>query len=60
MKILGERRFKEPERRYASLRYVLGLGMVDALIIGFESPAQIDDILTRTADALAFVGKRTS
>ena len=58
MKILGEGRFKEPERRDASLRYVLGLGTVDAFIIGFESPAQVDDLLTRTGDALAFLAKR--
>ncbi len=55
MKILAEGAFKEPERRDASLRYVLGLGTVNAFIIGFESPAQVDDILARTADALAFV-----
>jgi aryl-alcohol dehydrogenase-like predicted oxidoreductase len=53
MKILGEGRMKEPERRDASLRYVLGLGTVNAFIIGFESTEQIDDILTRTSDALA-------
>lgn len=52
MKILGEGAFKEPERRDASLRYVLGLGTVDAFIIGFESPAQIDDILDRTEAAI--------
>jgi len=53
MKILGEGAFQEPERRDASLRYVLGLGSVDAFIIGFESTAQIDDLLKRTEDALA-------
>jgi len=58
MKILGEGAFKEPERRDASLRYVLGLGTVDAFIIGFESPEQVDDILKRTTDALAFVAGR--
>jgi len=56
MKILGEGAFKEPERRDASLRYVLGLGTVDSFIIGFESPAQVDDLMKRTADAIAFVG----
>ena len=35
--------------------YVLGLGTVNAFIIGFESTAQIDDILKRTSDALAFL-----
>ena len=57
MKILGEGKFKEPERRDNSLRYVLGLGTVDSFVIGFESIAQIDDILKRTNDAIAFVGQ---
>ena len=55
MKILGEGQINTPERKDASLRYVLGLGTVDAFIIGFESTAQIDDILQRTADAIAFL-----
>jgi hypothetical protein len=55
MKILGEGRINTPERKDASLRFVLGLGTVDAFIIGFESPEQIDDILKRTSDALAFL-----
>ena len=58
MKIFGEGAFKEPERRDASLRYVLGLGTVNAFIIGFESTEQVDDLLTRTAAALADLGKR--
>jgi len=53
MKILGEGRIKTPEGRDASLRYVLGLGCVDAFIIGFENTDQIDDILKRTGNALA-------
>ena len=55
MKILGEGRIKKPERKDASLRFVLGLGTVNAFIIGFESTEQVDDILKRTADALAFL-----
>lgn len=55
MKIFGEGRFKEPERRDASLRFVLGLGSVNAFIIGFESPAQVDDTLARTGSALEFL-----
>ena len=53
MKILGEGRIKTPERKDASLRYVLGLGTVNAFIIGFESTEQIDDLIKRTGDALA-------
>jgi aryl-alcohol dehydrogenase-like predicted oxidoreductase len=55
MKILGEGQINTPERKDASLRYVLGLGTVDAFIIGFESTDQIDDLLKRTSDALAFL-----
>ena len=56
MKILGEGRHQgRPSASDASLRYVLGLGTVDAFIIGFESTEQVDDLLKRTADALAFV-----
>jgi aryl-alcohol dehydrogenase-like predicted oxidoreductase len=58
MKILGEGRINTPERKDASLRFVLGLGTVDAFIIGFESPEQVDDILKRTQNALTFLGKR--
>jgi predicted aldo/keto reductase-like oxidoreductase len=54
MKILGEGRINTPERIDKSLRFVLGLGTVDAFIIGFESTKQVDDILKRTADAIAF------
>ena len=53
MKIFGEGQMKEPERRDASLRFVLGLGTVNAFIIGFQSPEQIDDALDRTNKALA-------
>jgi predicted aldo/keto reductase-like oxidoreductase len=58
MKILAEGAFKEAARRDASLRFVLGLGTVDAFIIGFESTEQVDDLLKRTADAIAFIGDR--
>jgi len=55
MKILGEGQIKTPERKDASLRYVLGLGTVNAFIIGFQSPEEVDDLLKRTADAIAFL-----
>lgn len=53
MKILGEGQITSPEGKDASLRHVLKLGTVNAFIIGFESTDQIDDILKRTADAIA-------
>jgi aryl-alcohol dehydrogenase-like predicted oxidoreductase len=52
MKILGEGRITSPERKDASLRFVLGLGSVDAFIIGFETTDQIDDLLARTGTAI--------
>src|SRR6202044_4049999 len=55
MKILGEGRINTPERKDASLRFVLGLGTVDSFIIGFQSTEQIADILRRTTDALGFL-----
>lgn len=55
MKILGEGRINTAERKDASLRYVLGLGTVNAFIIGFESTEQVDDILERTTSALTFL-----
>jgi predicted aldo/keto reductase-like oxidoreductase len=52
MKILGEGTFKTPEARLKSLRFVLGLGCVDAFVIGFESPEQIDEIMRLIETAL--------
>ena len=57
MKIFGEGRMKEGERRDASLKFVLGLGTVNAFIIGFESPAQVDDALERTQKAINELAK---
>jgi predicted aldo/keto reductase-like oxidoreductase len=44
MKILAEGTLKTPEEQKKSLRFVLGLGCVDAFVIGFESPEQIDQM----------------
>lgn len=51
MKILGEG--KIADRREESLKYVLGLDCVDAIVIGFESPEQIDDIISMGNRTLA-------
>lgn len=53
MKIVGEGAFSaDKERLDASIRYVLGLGTVDAMIVGFETEAEIDDFLARVGKAL--------
>ena len=55
MKILGEGSINTPDRIDSSLRYVLGLGTVNAFVVGFESTAQVDDLLTRTNAAIAHI-----
>src|SRR5262245_34288365 len=52
MKILAEGTLRTPEKQMASLRFVLGLGCVDAFVIGFENPRQIDEIVKRIEEAL--------
>ncbi len=48
MKVVGGGKFKnEPEKIDPSLKFVLGLGTVDMIIIGFESTGQIDNYITR-------------
>lgn len=57
MKILGEGKIKESDEINASLRFVLGLGAVDAMTIGFEKAEQIDDLLQRWEAAMKEVAK---
>jgi len=48
MKILGEGTFADDDKKKNdSIRYVLTLGCVDTLNVGFESPQQIDDFASR-------------
>jgi predicted aldo/keto reductase-like oxidoreductase len=48
MKIIGEGKLRnDPEKRDASARFVLGLGCVDILNIGFEKVEEIDDFAGR-------------
>ncbi len=52
MKIVGEGQFTTPEDREASVRFVMGLGAVDAVTIGFKSTAEIDEAIARIGSAL--------
>jgi aryl-alcohol dehydrogenase-like predicted oxidoreductase len=53
MKLIGNGSFSnDSEKVDQSLRYVLGLGTVDMMIIGFEKPEQIDDYTIRVINAL--------
>jgi hypothetical protein len=47
MKIIGEGQFKSPEQRDASIRFVMKLGTVDAVTIGYKSAAEIDEAIER-------------
>jgi predicted aldo/keto reductase-like oxidoreductase len=53
MKLIGNGDFRnDPEKIDASLKYVLGLGCVDMIIVGFEQPQQIDDYIGRMKKVL--------
>jgi len=47
MKIMGESQFKTPEDRDASVRFVMKLGTVDAVTIGFKNNGEIDEAIQR-------------
>jgi len=48
MKLIGEGAFRDDdEKRDRSVKYVLGLGCVDILNVGFESTEEIDDFAAR-------------
>ena len=48
MKLIGEGSFRNSdEKRDESVRYVLGLGCVDTMVVGFEKVEEIDDFATR-------------
>ncbi len=47
MKIMGESQFKTPEQRDASVKFVVGLGTVDAVTIGYKSTAEVDEAIER-------------
>ncbi len=53
MKLVGNGKFKnDPGKIDASLKYVMGLGTVDMLIVGFELPEQIDNYIGRVRSVL--------
>jgi aryl-alcohol dehydrogenase-like predicted oxidoreductase len=53
MKLIGNGKFRnDPEKIDASLKYVLGLGTIDMIIVGFELPEQIDNYIGRVENAL--------
>jgi len=56
MKLIGNGNFRnDPEKIDKSLRYVLSLGSVDTMIIGFEKPEEVDDYALRVEKTLKTV-----
>lgn len=53
MKLIGNGKFRNDSAKIdSSLKYVLGLGTVDMMIVGFELPDQIDNYLLRVKNVL--------
>lgn len=52
MKVVGEGQFKTREERRASLRFVMGLGSVDAVTIGYTQPGHVDEAIANMNAAL--------
>ena len=47
MKIFGAGKLTSPEQKDASLKYVWGNGLVDAITVGMLSTQEIDDTVER-------------
>jgi len=47
MKLCGEGRFTAAEDREAAMKFVMNLGCVDAVTIGFKSTAEVDEAIER-------------
>ena len=52
MKLIGESQFTNADDREAAMRKVMQSGAVDAVTIGFKSPAEIDEAIERMNRAL--------
>ncbi|MFH1719369.1 MAG: aldo/keto reductase [Planctomycetota bacterium] len=53
MKIIGNGDFTNAEDREKSIRFTMQSGLVDAVVIGFKSTAEIDEAIMRINSALA-------
>jgi hypothetical protein len=53
MKIIGEGEFRNDEaKREESVKFALGLGCVDAMVVGFENTGEMDEFKKKVAKAL--------
>ncbi len=53
MKLVGNGDFTQPEQRERSIRFAFGSGLLDAAVIGFKHPNEIDEAIERINRALA-------
>ncbi len=53
MKIFGNGDFRDPAEREKSIRYAMSRKDIDSIVIGFTTPAEIDEAITRINNALA-------
>lgn len=53
MKLIGNGDFTKPEDREKSIRFAMQCGLLDAVVVGFASPAEIDEAIERMNRALA-------
>jgi len=53
MKLIGDGDFVDAEDREKSIRFAMQSGLLDAVVIGFKSPAEIDEAIQRINSALA-------
>ncbi len=47
MKVMGEGRFRTPEQRDQAIGFVMRLGTVDSITIGYKAPSEIDEAIER-------------
>jgi hypothetical protein len=53
MKLIGNGEFTNPDDREKAMRFAMHCGLLDAVVIGFKSPAEIDEAIERMNRALA-------
>jgi aryl-alcohol dehydrogenase-like predicted oxidoreductase len=53
MKICGNGDFTDPRDRETSIRFAMQCGLLDAVVIGLKSPAEVDEAIERIDRALA-------
>ena len=53
MKLIGEGAFKNADDREKAMRFAMAIPEIDASVIGFKSPAEIDESIERMNRALA-------